>query len=116
MKPWFVWIYWIDPLAYGFEAVLANEFHGMTIPCVANNLVPNGPGYGDPLHQACTGVGGAAVGAIEVFGDDYAASLSYQYDHIWRNFGILIAWYFPLSPISWVKTAYTLDFKPRASN
>lgn len=24
MHPWFVWIYWIDPLAYGFEALMAN--------------------------------------------------------------------------------------------
>lgn len=92
MHPWFVWIYWIDPLAYGFEAILANEFHGQTIPCVANNLVPNGPGYGDLAHSACTGVGGAAVGATEVSGADYAASLAYSFDHVWRNFGILVAW------------------------
>ena len=24
MHPWFVWIYWINPLAYGFEALMAN--------------------------------------------------------------------------------------------
>ncbi|KAJ6171969.1 ABC multidrug transporter atrF [Penicillium chermesinum] len=32
MHPWFVWIYWIDPLAYGFEALLSNEFHSKIIP------------------------------------------------------------------------------------
>jgi len=92
MHPWFVWIYWIDPLAYGFEAILTNEFHGLEIPCANNNLVPNGPGYTDSLFQACTGVGGAAVGAVSVSGDDYAMSLTYQHKNIWRNFGILIAW------------------------
>lgn len=32
MHPWFVWIFWINPLAYGFESLMANEFHGRTIP------------------------------------------------------------------------------------
>lgn len=41
MHPWFVWIYWIDPMAYGFEALLGNEFANQVIPCVNNNLVPN---------------------------------------------------------------------------
>ncbi|KAH8653120.1 putative Brefeldin A resistance protein [Tricladium varicosporioides] len=93
MHPWFVWIYWIDPLAYGFEGLLSNEFHNTIIPCVANNLAPNGPGYTDLLYQACTGVGGAAVGATQVTGDDYLASLAYSHSHLWRNFGILWAWW-----------------------
>ncbi|KAL5450460.1 hypothetical protein PMIN07_008826 [Paraphaeosphaeria minitans] len=94
MHPWFVWIYWIDPLAYGFEAVLANEFKGTTIPCVNNNLIPNYlPQYLDPTHQSCAGVGGAAPGAISVSGEDYLASLSYSPSHIWRNVGILFAWW-----------------------
>ena len=93
MHPWFVWIYWIDPLAYGFEAILANEFHGLTIPCVNNNLVPNGPGYTSPQNQACTGVGGAQPGANFVTGDQYMSSLAYSYENRWRNFGVLCAWW-----------------------
>lgn len=93
MHPWFVWIYWIDPLAYGFSAVLANEFKGTIIPCVATNLVPNGPGYTNSLYQACTGVGGATPGAVSVTGEQYLASLSYSASNIWRNFGILWAWW-----------------------
>jgi ABC-type multidrug transport system ATPase subunit len=93
MHPWFVWIYWIDPLAYGFSAVLANEFKGQVIPCVANNLVPNGPGYADSAHQACSGVGGAMPGATSVTGEQYLGSLSYSTANIWRNFGILWAWW-----------------------
>jgi hypothetical protein len=27
MHPWFVWIYWINPLSYGFESLMGNEFH-----------------------------------------------------------------------------------------
>jgi ABC-type multidrug transport system ATPase subunit/ABC-type multidrug transport system permease subunit len=80
-------------LAYGFSAILANEFKGQIIPCVANNLVPNGPGYTDLTYQACTGVGGAVPGATFVTGEQYLNSLSYSEHNIWRNFGILWAWW-----------------------
>jgi hypothetical protein len=93
MHPWFVWIYWIDPLAYGFDALLSNEFHGKIIPCVGTNLVPAGPGYENATTQSCTGVGGSIPGRNYVTGDDYLASLSYSHGHVWRNFGILWAWW-----------------------
>lgn len=93
MHPWLVWIYWIDPLAYGFEALLSNEFHGKNIPCVGNNLIPQGPGYEDPTYQSCAGVGGAVPGSISVTGDQYLGSLSYSHSHLWRNFGINWAWW-----------------------
>lgn len=93
MHPWFVWIYWLDPLAYGFDALLSNEFHNKIIPCVGPNLVPTGPGYNDSSHQSCTGVGGAIEGMNYVTGDNYLASLSYSHGHVWRNFGILWAWW-----------------------
>ncbi|KAK3387976.1 ABC-2 type transporter-domain-containing protein [Podospora didyma] len=89
MHPWGVWIYWINPLAYGFNALLSNEFHNKIIPCVTINLVPNGPGYDDALHQSCAGVGGAVQGQTFVTGDQYLASLSYSHAHLWRNFGIV---------------------------
>ncbi|KAK5111516.1 hypothetical protein LTR85_011864 [Meristemomyces frigidus] len=91
--PWLGWIYWIDPLAYGFEALLGNEFHDQEIPCVNNNLVPNGPGYTDSTFQACTGVTGALRGASSVTGDQYLQGLWYSHSHVWRNFGIVWAWW-----------------------
>lgn len=30
--PWFVWIFWINPMAYGFAALLSSEFHMQEIP------------------------------------------------------------------------------------
>jgi hypothetical protein len=94
MHPWFVWIYWINPLSYGFESLMANEFKGTIIPCAYNNLVPNYlPQYLDPSHQACAGVAGARPGATFVTGEDYLASLSYSPSNIWRNVGILFAWW-----------------------
>jgi ATP-binding cassette subfamily G (WHITE) protein 2 (SNQ2) len=93
MKPWFVWVYWIDPLAYGFSALLSNEFHDKTIPCVYTNLIPNGPGYTDLAYQSCAGVPGAIQGETSVSGDDYLAALSYGHQYMWRNFGIVWAWW-----------------------
>ncbi|CAJ0548207.1 Ff.00g049610.m01.CDS01 [Fusarium sp. VM40] len=93
MHDWFVWIFWINPLAYAFDALLSNEFHNKHIPCVGNNLVPSGAGFTDGDHQACAGVGGAKPGQNFVTGDDYLASMSYGHDHLWRNFGIIWAWW-----------------------
>ncbi|KFZ06095.1 hypothetical protein V501_07757 [Pseudogymnoascus sp. VKM F-4519 (FW-2642)] len=93
MHPWFVWLFWINPMAYGFDAILSNEFHNKIIPCVGNNLVPSGPGFSDLSHQACAGVSGAISGQAFVNGDNYLASLSYSHAHIWRNFGIVWAWW-----------------------
>ena len=91
MHPWFGWLYWLNPLAYAFQSVTANELHGKVIPCVGNNIVPNGPGYGDLDHAACTGVGGARTGATSVTGDEYLQSLAYSHSNVWRNFGIIWA-------------------------
>lgn len=93
MHPWFGWLFWINPMAYGFDALLSNEFHNKVIPCADINLVPSGPGFSDSSHQACAGVGGAIPGQTFVNGDDYLASLSYGHSHIWRNFGIVWAWW-----------------------
>ena len=93
MHPWFVSIYWINPLSYAFEALLSNEFHGKVIPCAENNLVPNGPGYTDSTYQSCAGIRGALPGEVSLTRDNYLMSLSYSYDHLWRNFGIIWAWW-----------------------
>jgi ABC-type multidrug transport system ATPase subunit/ABC-type multidrug transport system permease subunit len=93
MHPWLGWIYWINPLAYAFDALLSNELSGQVFPCANTQLVPNGPGYTDGSFQACTGVRGAMPGATSVTGEEYLASLEYSESHIWRNFGILWAWW-----------------------
>ncbi|KAJ5603403.1 hypothetical protein N7537_006359 [Penicillium hordei] len=93
MHPWFVWFFWIDPIAYAFEALLANEFHDQVIPSVGPFLVPNGEGYSPETGggQVCTGVRGAPPGATSVTGDQYLASMSLSHSNLWRNFSILCA-------------------------
>lgn len=73
---------------------MANEFRDTIIPCAYNNLIPNFlPQYLDTAHQSCAGIAGAEPGATFVTGEAYLASLSYSASNIWRNVGILFAWW-----------------------
>ncbi|ETS86811.1 hypothetical protein PFICI_00639 [Pestalotiopsis fici W106-1] len=87
---WFGWIYWINPVSYSFEGVLSNEFSGRNMPCAASELVPQGAGV-QPGYQGCA-VSGADVNAQSVAGDDYlSSSFGYTRAHLWRNFGVGVA-------------------------
>ncbi|GAM40113.1 xenobiotic-transporting ATPase [Talaromyces pinophilus] len=87
MLGWSRWIKHINPLSYGFESLLVNEFSGRTFPCSPNQLTPL---YGDIAHSICSVVG-SVQGETFVSGDNYINS-SYEYyaSHKWRNFGILL--------------------------
>lgn len=87
---WFGWIYWINPISYSFEGVLANEFAGRTMECAPENLVPQGPGI-DPAFQGCT-LSGSAVNSRSVSGSSYLeTTYNYSRSHLWRNWGVVIA-------------------------
>lgn len=66
---WFGWIYYINPVAYGFEALQANEFFGREMQCSESQLVPRGPGS-DPNYQGCS-LPGSTMGSTIVSGPDY---------------------------------------------
>lgn len=94
MKDWFVWIFWINPMSYGYEALLGNEVKNSQIPCVGPNLIPGGPEYSpNQSGQACAGVGGALPGASGLTGEEYLSSMSFKTTNVWRNVGILFAWW-----------------------
>ncbi|PYI28297.1 putative ABC multidrug transporter [Aspergillus indologenus CBS 114.80] len=88
MHPWFGWIHYINPIYYAFEILVANEFHGREFAC--SEFVPSYPNLeGDSFVCSATG---AVAGRRTVSGDDFIwASYRYTYSHVWRNFGILIA-------------------------
>jgi ATP-binding cassette subfamily G (WHITE) protein 2 (SNQ2) len=93
MHPWFGWIVWLNPAAYGYEGLMANEFEGLNLACVGDQLVPNGPSYSNSSHRACT-VMGSAPGSSTIIGSDYIYdSYRFSHAHLWRNFGIIIAWW-----------------------
>jgi ATP-binding cassette subfamily G (WHITE) protein 2 (PDR) len=86
MLGWSRWINYIDPVAYGFESLMINEFSNRSFKCPNTMIVPP---YGSLDHGACSTVG-AVPGKDIVDGDAYLASqYGYHKSHRWRNFGIL---------------------------
>ncbi|KAK2736180.1 GTPase-activating protein [Myotisia sp. PD_48] len=89
MHKWFEWISWINPVAFGFEAILVNEVHNSRFQC-ANPVPP----YGTGNNFACP-VAGAVPGEMSVSGDAWVkSSYGYSYTHLWRNLGILLGFLF----------------------
>ncbi|CAE6363521.1 unnamed protein product [Rhizoctonia solani] len=87
------WLTYINPIRYGFEALIVNEFHGLRGEC--SMLVPSGPGYENVSieNRVCTTVG-SVPGQTFVDGDAFvAASYEYEYKNLWMNFGIVIAFW-----------------------
>ncbi|KAF8583992.1 hypothetical protein K439DRAFT_1617076 [Ramaria rubella] len=90
MKRWLFWIYYINPISYGFGGLMDNEFMRTNLTCDGSFVVPrNGPGltkYPDTLgpNQACTLIGSQPGSAI-VEGTRYLQE-SYGLDakNIWR--------------------------------
>ncbi|KAF5330166.1 hypothetical protein D9611_010635 [Ephemerocybe angulata] len=85
------WITYINPLRYGFEAILTNEFRTLRGTC--SSLVPQGPGYENVslVNQVCAVVG-AQPGEDFVDGANFAGlSFGFTYSNTWMNLGILIA-------------------------
>ena len=88
MRPWLQWFSYINPVYYGFQSLVINEFSGRSFPCA--QYVPD---YVDsPIEQkACTAVG-SSVGSNSTFGDAYMLETwGYLPHYLWRNLGIMIA-------------------------
>jgi ATP-binding cassette, subfamily G (WHITE), member 2, SNQ2 len=78
------WITYINPLRYGFAAVILNEFRTLDGHC--STLVPQGPGYENVslANQVCTAVG-SLPGQATVSGARYVElSFGYKYSEIWQ--------------------------------
>lgn len=91
MHPWLKWLIWINPVQYAFEALMANEFYNLNIQCIEPYLVPSGPGA-VAGHQSCF-IQGSQTDQTIVRGSDYIeTAYTYSRSHLWRNFGIIIAW------------------------
>ncbi|KAI7860713.1 ABC-2 type transporter-domain-containing protein [Circinella umbellata] len=95
MHPWFFWLHWLDPLAYGFKALLINEMRGQIYSCDGpGNAIPYGPGYDDWTHKICT-MKGSKPGENFVLGDNYLREgLGFEPSRLWvPNFIMLIAFF-----------------------
>jgi ATP-binding cassette subfamily G (WHITE) protein 2 (PDR) len=84
MVPWFRWIKYIDPIAYAFESLMINEFHGRMFDCAS--FIPTGPSYMSigSLNHVCSTVG-AVAGSSVVSGSEYIKlRFGYEGGHLWR--------------------------------
>ncbi|KAJ6023722.1 hypothetical protein N7540_004519 [Penicillium herquei] len=93
MHVWFRWIFYLNPGAYSFEALMANEFVGREFKCVEPDYIPYGEGYPSSAspYRGCS-VLGSKNGIIS--GEDYIREqYDYSFHHIWRSFGILIGFW-----------------------
>ncbi|KAI1297534.1 hypothetical protein EDD11_007114 [Mortierella claussenii] len=85
MHPWFIWIFWINPLAYAFKALMANEMSGLRFSCDVPYLVPFGAGYNSLENQVCT-LAGSKPGRNYVEGPDYLyGAYRYKASEMWIN-------------------------------
>jgi ABC-type multidrug transport system fused ATPase/permease subunit len=81
---------WINPIFYAFEILVANEFHGIKIPC--DSYIPQGPGYTLQGNSFICNAQGAVAGERFISGDRFIEiAYEYSWSHVWRNFGILCA-------------------------
>lgn len=88
MLSWCRWIMYLNPVAYGYESLMVNEYSGRNFTC--SSYIPS---YGTPgtTNVACDAVG-AVPGQSYLNGDAYINSAySYYASHKWRNVGIIIA-------------------------
>ncbi|OZJ04704.1 hypothetical protein BZG36_02532 [Bifiguratus adelaidae] len=107
MHPWLFWIYWINPLAYGFKVLISNEFTGQDLSCLGpGSSIPSGPGYTNPQYQTCS-VKGGQPGTGFVLGDDYlAAQYGYFTWQLWIDFAAVCGFFLLFT----VATALSMEY------
>jgi ATP-binding cassette, subfamily G (WHITE), member 2, PDR len=91
MRSWISWCRWANPIFYGLESIMLNEFAGRDFACA--NYVPSGLGYqnGPPDSRACSAQG-SVPGQDFVRGSVYLnIAYGYEMSHRWRNWGVMIA-------------------------
>ncbi|KAL0086733.1 ABC-2 type transporter-domain-containing protein [Phycomyces blakesleeanus] len=95
MHPWLYWIYWANPLAYGYKSLLINEMNGQRYSCEGpGNAVPYGPGYDNWDYKVCTMTGGVP-GQNYVKGESYLLQeLTYRPWEAWApDFIVVVAFF-----------------------
>lgn len=99
---WRSWMYWLTPFHYLLEALLAASIHDQPVECSQSEFAR----FRSPPGQTCdryagpyvaraggyvqTGAGGVCELCQYATGDQFGATFSVFYSHIWRDFGIFI--------------------------
>ncbi|GAA6001439.1 uncharacterized protein JCM10292_006254 [Rhodotorula paludigena] len=109
MRVYFRWLSYAQPVSFGFEALMANEFRRLNVPCA--QLAPSGPGYEGitPANQVCTTAGGEP-GSATVDGLAYLqTNFGYSWGNVWRNFGFIWAYLIFFLGINLITYEYQRD-------
>ncbi|PKI82790.1 hypothetical protein MVES1_003737 [Malassezia vespertilionis] len=93
MVVWWRWLSYCNPVAFGFEVLLANEFRGVRFGC--SQLVPSGPQYANaPLANKVCAIAGGQPGEDTVDASTYIDLVyGYTWDNAHRNVGIIIGFW-----------------------
>jgi ATP-binding cassette subfamily G (WHITE) protein 2 (SNQ2) len=93
MHVWFRWIFYLNPGAYAFEALMANEFVGKSLQCVQPDYIPYGSGYpsSESPSRGCSIPG--SQGDMILGAEYIRAQYSYSWHHIWRSFGVIVGFW-----------------------
>ncbi|KAJ8294266.1 Brefeldin A resistance protein [Rhodotorula toruloides] len=110
MRVWFRWLSYAQPVSFGFEVLLTNEFRKLNVPCAT--LVPAGPSYPAiaVANQACAGTQGSTPGSAIVIGSQYMEqNFGYKWSHTWRNFGFIWAYLLFFLAVNLISYEYQRD-------
>ncbi|RCH99225.1 hypothetical protein CU098_000518, partial [Rhizopus stolonifer] len=106
MHPWLMWIYWIDPLAYSFKAMISSEMAGSVYSCEGTNSIPYGASYTDQTYRTCI-LPGSEPGDSYILGDTY---LKYVYDYDtwqkWINFVAVVLFFLLFTALTALSMEY----------
>ncbi|KAJ5609826.1 hypothetical protein N7528_009092 [Penicillium herquei] len=62
---WGSWLRRTSPSPWALEALMGNEFTGITLTCSDSDMVPSGPGYNNSAYQTCS-ITGSGIGQESV--------------------------------------------------
>ncbi|KAI9146718.1 ATPase [Paramyrothecium foliicola] len=113
MQVWLGWLRWLNPIHYGFESLMLNEFTGRSFPCAS--FVPQGEDYSFVAgSQRICSVAGSLSGESLVQGTVYLdVAYGYVNSHKWRNLGIMIAFMLVFFLCHLVATEYVASERSR---
>lgn len=115
MRGWSRWMNYVNPIAYGFESLMVNEFHGRNFRCLPSSFIPSGPGYEHvTLNNKICSSKGAQAGLNYVSGDAYLrTSFQYYNSHKWRNLGIIFGFMIFFMTTHLLATEYISESKSK---
>ncbi|WFD44377.1 hypothetical protein MPSI1_003045 [Malassezia psittaci] len=92
MVIWWRWLSYCNPIAFGFEVLMMNEYRGESLPCAPGQMFPPYPDVPD-ANKVCP-VSGARPGESVIDTENYAyLAYGYKWSSAHRNVGIVIGFF-----------------------